>query len=172
MAIKNLRQASLDVEEEEEVATSLVTREVLKKRAEEATLKKALEIAAQISVPSDVLMQEASIEATQGGIELTEDLQQLVVSGELLKDSEEKATGSEAATSEAAASRGNLDVSHSAKIIEVESGSETLISSPDSSNLDDVTLSLLYKNISPSTKQKQKVTLNHLSQCTQLFLKA
>ena len=47
--------------------------------------------------------------------------------------------------------------SHSAKIIEVESGSETLISSPDSSNLDDVTLSLLYKNISPSTKQKQKV---------------
>jgi len=111
MDIKKLRQASLDAEEEEEAATSLVTREVLKKRAEEATLKKALEIAAQISVPSDLLLQEASIEATQAEIELTEDLQQLVVSGELLKDSGEKAAGSEAATSEAAASRGNLDVS-------------------------------------------------------------
>ena len=46
MAIRKLRQASLVEEEQEEAATSLVTREVLKKRAEEATLKKALEIAA------------------------------------------------------------------------------------------------------------------------------
>jgi len=60
MAIKKLRQASLDVEEEEEVATSLVTKEVFKKRAEEATLKKAIDIVAQISVSSDVLLQEAS----------------------------------------------------------------------------------------------------------------
>jgi len=160
MAIKKLRQAILAAEEEEEAATSLVTREVLKKRAAEATLKKALEIAAQISVPSDVLLQEASIEAAQAGIELTEDLQQLVVSGELLKDSKDKAAGSQAATSKDAASeaaRGNPDVSHSAKIIEVESGSETSISSPHSSDLDDVTLRLLYKNISPSSKQKQKV---------------
>jgi len=157
MAIKKLRQASLAIEEDEEVATSLVTREVLKKRTEEATLKKALEIATQISVPSDVLLQEASIEAAQAGIELTEDLQQLMVSGELLKVFEEKVVGSEAATSEVAASeatRGNSDHSHS--VIEVESRSETSTSSSDSTYLDDVTLSLLYKNISPTTKPKQK----------------
>jgi len=162
MAIRKLRQASLAEEDQEEAATSLLTK-VLKKRAEEATLKKALEIAAQILVPSDVLLQEASIEAAQAGIELTEDLQQLVVSGELLKNSEEKAAGSKAATSEAAASeaaRGNPDVSNSTNIIEVESGTSTSTSSStntlESSDLDDVTLSILYKNLSPTTKQKQK----------------
>jgi len=145
MAIKKLRQASLAAEDEQEEGdTSLVTREVLK--------KKALEIAAQISVPSNVLLQEESIKAAPTGIELTKDLQQLVVSGELLKDVEVLA-----ARSEAAASRGNHDVSNSANIIEIESGSETSISSPDSSDLDDVTLSLLYKNISPFSKPKQKV---------------
>jgi len=165
MAIRKLRQASLAEEDQEQATTSLVTREVLKKRAEEATLKKALEIAAQISVPSDVLLQEASIEAAQAGIELTEDLQQLVVSGELQKDSEEKAARSEAATSEVAASeaaRGNPDVSHSTKIIEIESGTSTSTSSPthtsDSSDIDDVPLNKHYKNISPSTKQKQKAS--------------
>ena len=75
MAIRKLRQASLAEDEQEEAASSLVTREVLKKRGEEAPVKKALEIAAQISVPSDVLLQKASIEAAQAGIELTEDLQ-------------------------------------------------------------------------------------------------
>jgi len=83
-----------------------------------------------------------------------------VVSGELLKDSEEKATGSGAATSEAA--RGNLDVSHSANIIEIESGTSTSTSSSthtsDSSDIDDIPLNKLYKNISPSTKQKQKAS--------------
>jgi len=140
MAIKKLRQASLAVEEEEEAATSLVTREILKKKAKEAAVQKALEIAAQISVPADVLLKKTTGEAAQAAIELAGDLQQLV--------------RSEAAISEAAASRGNSDHSHS--VIEVESGSETSTSSPDSSDLDDVTLSLLYKNISPTTKPKQK----------------
>jgi len=62
MTIKKLRQAFLAEEEQEEATTSLITREILKKRAEEATVKKALEIAAQISVPADVLLQEASVE--------------------------------------------------------------------------------------------------------------
>jgi len=165
MAIRKLRQASLAEEDQEEAATSLVTREVLKKRAEEVAVKKALEIAAQISVPSDVLLQEAFVEASQAGIELTENLQQLVVSGELLKDFEEKAAGSEATTSGAAASevvRGNPDSTHSAKVIEIESGTSTSISSStstsDSSDIDDVPLNKLYKNISPSTKQKQKAS--------------
>jgi len=144
MAMRKLRQASLAIEEEqEEVTTSLVTREDLK--------KKALELAAQISVPADVLLKKTTSEDARAAIALPEDLQQLVAS-ELLKAPEE-----EAATLEAAASRGNPDVSNSANIIEIESGSETSISSPDSSDIDDVPLNLLYKNISPSTKQQQKV---------------
>jgi len=162
MAIRKLRQASLAEENQEEPATSLVTREILKKRAEEAAVKKALEIAAQISVPSDVLLQEASVEAAQAGIELTENLQQLVVSGELLKDFEEKAAGSEAAASEAV--KGNHDSTHSANVIEIEFGTSTSTSTSsststsDSSDINDVPLNKLYKNISPSTKQKQKAS--------------
>jgi len=109
-------------------------------------------------VPSDVLLQEAFVEAAQVGIQLTENLQQLVVSGELLKDFEETAAGSEAATSEAV--RGNPDSTHSANIIEIESGTSTSTSSStstsDSSDIDDVPLNKHYKSLSPSTKQKQK----------------
>jgi len=143
MAIRKLRQASLAEEDQEEAATSLVTREILKKKAEETAVKKALDIVAQISVPSDVLLQEASVEAAQAGIELTENLQQPVVSGELLKDFEEKVAGSEAV-------KGNPDSTHFAKVIEIESGTST--STSDSSDIDDVPLNKLYKNISPSTK--------------------
>jgi len=138
MAIKKLRQASLAAEEEKEAA-----------------VHKALDLAAQISVPADVLLKKTTGEAAQAAIELSEDLQQLVASGEILKAPEEKAIGSEAAPSEAAASRGNPDVSNSANIIEVESGSETSIHSQDLSDLDDVTLSLIYKDISTFTKPKQ-----------------
>jgi len=79
-----------------------------------------------------------------------------VASGELLKAHEEKIARSKAATSEAAASRGNPDVPNFANIIEAESISETSISSQESSDLDDVTLSLIYKDLSPSTKPTQK----------------
>jgi len=160
MAIKKLRQASLAAVEEEEVATSLVTREILKQKAKEATVQKALDLAAQISVPADVLLKKTTSENAQAALALSEDLQQLVASDELLKDAENKADESEAATSEAAASRGNPDVSNSANIIEIESGTSTPTSSPthtsDLSDLDDVIISLLYKNISTSSKPIQK----------------
>jgi len=160
MAIKKLRQESLAAEEEKEVATSLVTREILKQKVKEATVQKALDLAAQISVPADVLLKKTTGEATQTVLGLSEDLQQLVASGELLKDPEDKSTGSEAAISEAAASRGIPDVSNSANIIEIESGTSTPTSSAthtsDSYDLDDVPLSLIYKDISPSTKPIQK----------------
>ena len=79
-----------------------------------------------------------------------------MASGKLLKAPEDKATGSEAATSEAAASRGIPDVSNSANLIKIESGTPSPTHTSDSSDLDDVTLSLLYKNISTSSKPKQK----------------
>ena len=133
-----------------------MTREILKQKAKEAAVQKALDLAAQISVPADVLLKKTTGEAAQTVLGLSEDLQQLVASGALLKAPKEKATRSEATTSEAAASRGNPDISNSANIIEVESGSETSIHSSDSSDLDDVPLSLIYKYISPSTKPIQK----------------
>ena len=76
MALKKLREAILAEEEPEEAATTLVTRELMRKRAaEEATVKKALVIAAEISVPTEVLMKESSVEASQKVVELTENIQ-------------------------------------------------------------------------------------------------
>jgi len=146
LAIKKLREASLAEEEQQEAATSLVTREIMRKRAEEeATVKKAFEIAQKV-------------------VELTENLQQMVETGDMLKANEEVQL-KEAATSEAAASeaiRGNPESLHSANVIEIESGSESYQTSTSSStytsglsDLDDVPLNKLYKNLSPSTKLKK-----------------
>jgi len=168
LAIKKLREASLAEEEQEEVATTLVTRVLMRKRAEEeAAVKKALEIAAEISVPSEVLMKESSAEAAQKVVELTENLQQMVKTSNVMKADEEvqmkKAATSEADDSEAV--QGNPDSLHSANIIEIESSSEsfqtstslsTSTSTSDSSDLDDVPLNKIYKSLSPSTKLKKK----------------
>jgi len=144
MVVKKLRQASLTAEDEEVVATSLVTREILKKKAKEAAVQKTLDLAAQISVPADVLLKKTTSEDAQTVLALTENLQQLVASGELLKAPEEIATRSEAATSEAAASRGFLDVSNSANLIEIESSTSSPTHTSDSSDLDDATTTTKY----------------------------
>ena len=90
LAIKKLREASLAKEEQEEAATTLVTRELMRKRAaEEAVVKKDLEIAAEISVSTEVLMKESSVEAAQKVVELTEILQQMVETSDVLKANEE-----------------------------------------------------------------------------------
>jgi len=112
-------------------------------------VQKALDLVAQISVPTYVLLKKTASEDAQAALALSEDLQQLVASSELLKAPEDKATGSEAA-----ASRGIPDVSNSANLIEIESDTSSPTYTSDSSDLDDVTVSLLYKNISPSSKQK------------------
>jgi len=52
-------------------------------------LEKALQIAKEIEVPAEVMLKESTIEAAQLGIELTKNLQQLVVFGELVKGTEE-----------------------------------------------------------------------------------
>jgi len=142
----------------------LVTRELIRKRAaEEAAVKKALDIAAEIKVPSEVLMKESSAEAAQKVVELIENLQQMVKTSDVLKADEdvqmEKATTSEADASEAV--QGNTDSLHFANIVEIESSSESpSTSTSDSSNLDDVPLNRIYtsinKSLSPSTKLKKK----------------
>jgi len=80
-AIKKLKGAS--PAEEEEVAIGLVTREIRRnKAAEEANLQKAKEIAQEIGAPAEQLLKESTIDVAQLGIELTKDLQQLVVADE------------------------------------------------------------------------------------------
>ena len=128
-------------------------------------MKKALDIAAEISVPFEVLMKESSAEAAQKVVELTENLQQMVRTTDVLKADEnvqiEKAATSEADASEAV--QGNPDSLHSANIIEIESSSEshqTSTSISDSSDLDDVPLNKIYtsinKSLSPIAKLKKK----------------
>ena len=80
------------MEEEEEVenASQLVIREGKKKKAiDVAALEKALQIAKEIVVPTEVLLKESKAEAAQLRIELTKNLQQMVVSGELVKVTKE-----------------------------------------------------------------------------------
>jgi len=141
-----LREASLAEVEQEEVATTLVTRELIRKKVEEeAAVKKALEIAAEISVPSEVLMKESSAEASQKVVELTENLKQMVKTSDVLK-ADEEVQMKRVATSEVdalEAVQGNPDSLHSSNIIEIESSSEsfqtsTSTSTSDSSDLDDV----------------------------------
>jgi len=85
-------------------------------------------------------------------IELTENLQQLVVAGELLDAAEEvqskEATCSEADTSKT--TRGNTDSQNISNVIEIESSStsashSTLVST--SSDIDNIPLSRVYANL-------------------------
>jgi len=90
LAVKKLREASLAEEEQEEAATTLVARELIRKRAaEEAAMKKALVIVVEIAVPFEVLMKESSAEAAQKVVELTENLQQMVKTSDVLKADED-----------------------------------------------------------------------------------
>jgi len=158
--------SSLIVEEEQiEAATNLVTREVKRKKAaKEATLQKAKEIAHEIGAPTEQLLKESTIEAAQMGIELTKELQQLVVADE--REAGENGQKEEAATSEADASegtQGNTDSLHTINVIEIESSSASpsySTSTSDSFDLDDVPLKKIYtsinKSLSPSTKLKKK----------------
>ena len=80
----------MEGDDQVEVATDLVTRDVRRKRAtDEATLQKASEIAQEIGIPTEDLVKQSTVEAAHKVIELTENLQQLVVAGDLLDVAEE-----------------------------------------------------------------------------------
>jgi len=109
------------------------------------------------------LLKESTIEAAQLGFELTKNLQQLVASGEVMKDTaegvqEENVGCSESDASEA--SRGNTDSLHTAKVIEIESSSTSISTYSTSSDLNDVSLGRIYSTISkgpsPYTKLQKK----------------
>jgi len=133
--VRKLKVSDYVMEEDDqvEVATDLVTREVRRKRAaDEATLQKASEIAQEIDIPTEHLVKQSTVEATHKVIELTENLQQLVVSGDLL-DAAEEVQRKEAACSEADASeatRGNTDSHNISNVIEIKSSSTSASHQP------------------------------------------
>jgi len=100
----------MEEDEEVEAATELVTREVKMRKVVDATaLQKALEMARDIEALVEALLKEPIVEATHKVIEQSENLQQLVVAGDVLNDAEESkkenATCPEVDASEA--TRGN-----------------------------------------------------------------
>jgi len=87
-----MKVSSYVMEEEEEVEATaeLVTREVIRKKVVDSyVLHKALEIARNIEVPAEVLLKESTVEATYKVIELSGNLQQLLVAGNVMNDVEE-----------------------------------------------------------------------------------
>jgi len=115
-------------------------------------MQKVLNIAKEIEVPAEVLIKESIVEAAHKVIELTENLQQLVVAGDLLDAAEETqkegATCSEADASEA--TRGNTDTHDISNIIEIESSSTSASHSTSvstSSDIDNIPLSRVYANL-------------------------
>jgi len=66
-----------------------VSREVRRKKEVDAALEKELQLANEIKIPAEVLTKESTVEAAQLGLELTENLLQIVVADELLKTAED-----------------------------------------------------------------------------------
>jgi len=83
-----VRKLKLTSEEDEE-AIDLVTREVKRKKETDAAVKKALQLAKDIEIPVKVLAKESTVEAAQLGLELTENLQQMIEAEGVLKTAED-----------------------------------------------------------------------------------
>jgi len=75
--------------EEDEEATDLVTREVNSRKETDAAMKKALQLAKDIEIPVEVLAKESIVEAAQLGLELIENLQQMIEVEGVLKTAED-----------------------------------------------------------------------------------
>jgi len=165
--VKKLKNAP--EEEEIEEATKIVLREVRRrKEVDAADLEKALQLAKEIEVPAEVLAKESTVQATQLGIELTENLQQMAEVDDLVKANEggqEEASCSEAVASEAL--KGNTDSLHTAEIVNIESSTSSnsrstpaslSTSSSTTSDMDDIPLNKvcenLNKRLSPSSSTK------------------
>jgi len=169
--VRKLKTA-LDEEEIEE-ATELVSRVVRRKKEVDAAMKKTLQLAKEIEILAEVLAKESTVDAAQLGLELTENLQQMVVVDGVLKtanDVQEEAGCSEVVASEAP--KGNIDSLHTvAEIVNIKSSTSSdsrsnpaslSTSSSTSSDLDDIPLNRVYTTLnkrlspSPSTKAQKK----------------
>ena len=107
------------VEEEVEEASELVTRELRRRKETDAAIEKALQLAKEIKILAEVLAKETIVEAAQLGLELTENMQQMIVVDGVLKtteDAQEEADCSEAFASEAL--EGNIDSHITTEIVQ------------------------------------------------------
>jgi len=67
-----VRKMKMTPEEEEvEEASELVSREVKKRKETDAVVEKALQLAKEIEIPTEVLAKESTVEPAQLGLELT-----------------------------------------------------------------------------------------------------
>jgi len=146
----------MEEDDQVEAETDLVTREVRRKRAaNEATLQKANEISQEIGVPTEHLVKQSTVEVAHKVIELTANLQQLVVAGDLL-DTTEEVQRKEAVcleTDASEATRGNIDSHNISNVIEIESSSTSASHLPSvstSSDIDSIPLSRVYANLHKS----------------------
>jgi len=166
-----VRKLKLAPEEDEE-ATELVTREVKRRKEVDTAVEKALQLAKEIKIPAEVLAKESTVEAAQLGLELTENLQQMAVAGDMVEATEvaqEEAGCSEAAVA-SEAPEGNTNSLHTdTEIVNIESNTSsdtrsnsTSSSSSTSSDMDDIPLNKVYTTLnkalspSPSTKTSKK----------------
>jgi hypothetical protein len=120
--VRKLKIADYVTEDEDQIeaVTNLVTREIKNKKvAEQASLQKADLLAQEMGVHAEQLLKDSTVEVAQIGIELAENLQQLVVAGEWLDTTEvvqeERAVCSEADASEV--NQGNTDPHHIYNIV-------------------------------------------------------
>jgi len=132
-----------------------VTREVKRRKETDVAVEKALKLAKEIKIPIEVLAKESTIKVAQLGLELTENLKQMAVVGDMVEaevsDMTVEATkvAQEEVSSEVVASKapeGNSYSLHTtAEIVNIESStspntrSNSLSSSSStSSDMDDV----------------------------------
>jgi len=132
-------------------------------KPEASVLNKALAIASNIEVPAESLLKESTAEDARKVVELGEGIQELVKTGDLLKNTKEvqkgKAVCLETACSEATETQGNNSPhTVSNDITELES----ISTSHSSDTIDDIPLSKVYKTLekslapSPSTKNQKQ----------------
>jgi len=55
----------------------------------DAAIEKALQLAKEIEIPTEVLAKESTVEAAQFGLELTKNLQQMIIADGVLKTVED-----------------------------------------------------------------------------------
>jgi len=166
-----VRKLKLTSEEDEEAA-KLVISEVKKRKETNVVVEKALQLAKEIKIPAEVLAKESTVESAQHGLELTENLQQMVMTGNLVESEADgmemevaEVNQEEAGCSEAPcvskAPEGNSN-SHIAEIVEIGyctssktrySSSSLSSSSSTSSDPDDIPLSKIYYTLNKDLSQ-------------------
>jgi len=80
-----IRKMKLAPDVEIEEATDLVTREVKIRKETDIVVEKALQLAKEIKIHAKVLAKESAVEAAQLGLELTENLKQMAVAGDIVE---------------------------------------------------------------------------------------